>query len=96
MHVDMNGYLKLANEAAIVVVPNAHKRRSNKDICRSQFVIFTYGRSDGIVRCCKEVQAMPITKKKRIPNGTAVSLGVISAIRQSVFMMEVGNDEHTG
>ena len=39
---------------------------------------------------------MPITKKKRIPNGTAVSLGVISAIRQFVFMMEVGNDEHTG
>lgn len=62
----------------------------------SQFVIFTYAPSDGIVRCCKEVQAMPITKNKRIPSGTAISLGVISVIRQFVFMMEVGNDEHTG
>ena len=85
VHVDMNGYLKLANEATIVVVPNAHKRRNNKCIRRSQFVIFTYGRSDGIVRCCKEVQAMPITKNKRISTGTAVSLGVISAIRQFYF-----------
>ena len=56
-----------------------------KIVFRSQFVIFTYGRSDGIVRCCKEVQAMPITKNKRIPNGTAVSLGVISAIRQLFY-----------
>ena len=62
----------------------------------SQFVIFTYGRSDGIVRCCKEVQVMPITKYKRIPSETAVSLGVISAMRQFVLMMEVGSDEHTG
>ena len=58
---------------------------------RSQFVIFTYGQSDGIVRCCKEVQAMPITDYKQNSNNrkTAVSLGVISAIRQFVFMMEV-------
>ena len=32
---------------------------------RSQFVIFTYAPSDGIVRCCKEVQAMLITKKQK-------------------------------
>ena len=60
-----------------------------KVVSRSQFVIFTYDRSDGIVRCCKEVQAMPITKNKRISNGTAVSLGVISEIRQLFFMTEV-------
>ena len=50
-------------------------------------VIFTYGWSDGIVRCCKEVQAMPITNnKRRIHNRkTAVSLGVISAMRQFRF-----------
>ena len=56
-----------------------------KSSYRSQFVIFTYRLSNGIVRCCKEVQAMPITKNKRIPSGTAVSLGVISAIRQFCF-----------
>jgi hypothetical protein len=41
---------------------------------------------------------MPITEHKQNSNNrkTAVSLGVISAIRQFVFMMEVGSDEHTG
>ena len=67
-----------------------------KSSYRSQFVIFTYRLSDGIVRCCKEVQAMPITNnKRRIHNRkTAVSLGVISAIRQLFFMTEV-YDERT-
>lgn len=34
------GYLELVAEAIIVAVPNAHKRRSNKCIRRSQFVIY--------------------------------------------------------
>ena len=56
------------------------------DFC-SQFVIFTYGQSDGIVPCCKEVQAVPITDYKQNNNNrkTAVSLGVLSAIRQLCF-----------
>ena len=68
-----------------------HISRLADEIFRSQFVIFTYSRSNGIVRCYKEVQAMPITDYKRTSNNrkTAVSLGVLSAIRQSFFMTEV-------
>jgi len=36
----------------------------NKTLFRSQFVIWIYGWSNGIVRCCKEVHAMPITNQK--------------------------------
>ena len=60
-------------------------QEKEKIVFRSQFVIWTYAWSDGIVRCCKEVQAMPITKNQRLSNGTAVSLGVISAMRQFIF-----------
>lgn len=40
-------------------------QEKEKIVFRSQFVIWTYAWSDGIVRCCKEVQAMPITKKQK-------------------------------
>ena len=54
---------------------------------RLQFVIWTLCRCDGIVRCCKEVQAMHMTSHKQNSHSrkTAVSLGVISAMRQFNF-----------